>query len=87
MTRDTYTVRASRWDRGWELHIAGPNRYEGTTQAGGLRSAEAMARDYIALDLDVPEDSFDVKVVPEVGGFLGDLTTAGVATAAEEKQA
>lgn len=73
MTRETYTVRAKRWEHGWELHIAGPDDYEGVTQSHGLKSAERMARDYIALDLEVPESSFDVDIVPEVGGFLGDL--------------
>jgi predicted XRE-type DNA-binding protein len=73
MNRDTYTVHAKRWQHGWELHIAGPNGYQGTSQSHGLKSAERMARDYIALDLEVPDDSFDVEIVPEVGGVLGDL--------------
>lgn len=72
MTRETYTVRAKRWNNGWELHIDGP-RVAGVTQTHGLKSAERMARDYIALDLEEPADSFDVKIIPEVGGFLGDL--------------
>jgi hypothetical protein len=38
------------------------------TQSRTLADAEGMARDYIALDLDVPEDSFDVRITPEVGG-------------------
>jgi predicted XRE-type DNA-binding protein len=73
VTRDTYTVRAQRWEHGWELHITGPEDYEGVSQSRGLKSAEAMARSYIGLDLEVSEDSFDVHIVPEVGGFLGDL--------------
>lgn len=73
MTRNTYTVHAKRWEHGWELAIAGPAGYEGASQAHGLKSAERMARDYIALDLEVPEDSFDVEIVPEVGGYLGEL--------------
>ena len=60
----TYEVLAKRWRRGWELHIAGV----GVTQARSLADAEGMARDYIALDLDVSEDSFDVRITPEVGG-------------------
>ena len=72
MTRESYTVRAKRWENGWELHIDGP-RVSGVTQTRGLKSAEYMARDYIALELEVPADSFDVTIVPEVGGFLGDL--------------
>jgi DNA-directed RNA polymerase specialized sigma subunit len=46
------------------LHIAGL----GVTQSRSLADAEEMARDYIAPDLDVPEDSFDVRITPEVGG-------------------
>ena len=72
MTKETYIVRARRWENGWELHIDGP-RVEGVTQTRGLKSAERMARDYIALELEQPVDSFDVKIVPEVGGFLGEL--------------
>lgn len=69
MNREAYTVRAKRWQNGWELHIDGL----GVTQAHGLKSAERMARDYIALDLEIPADSFDVNIVPEVGGVLGDF--------------
>lgn len=57
----TYSVRARPWEHGWELHIDGL----GVTQSRTLRDAGMMARDYIALDLDVPEDSFDVDVSPE----------------------
>ena len=60
----TYDVLAKRWRRGWELHITGV----GVTQSRSLADAETMARDYIALDLDVPEDSFDVRITAEVGG-------------------
>ena len=59
--RPSYTVRAKRWEHGWELHIAGV----GVTQSHGLDDAEMMVRDYIALDLDVPADSFDVVITPE----------------------
>ena len=61
--RATYEVVARRWRRGWVLHIEGV----GVTQSHSLTDAEIMARDYIALDRDVPEDSFDVRVTPEVG--------------------
>jgi DNA-directed RNA polymerase specialized sigma subunit len=63
---NTYAVRARRWARGWELHIDGV----GVTQSRNLSEAEGMVRDYVALDLDVDPDSFDVVIVPEVGdGF------------------
>ena len=73
MNRETYTVHAKRWQHGWELHISGPDDYDGVSQSHGLKSAERMARDYIALDLEIPDDSFDVEIVPEVGGVLGDF--------------
>jgi hypothetical protein len=59
----TYEVRAMRWARGWELHILGV----GVTQSRSLTDAEAMVRDYIALDRDVLPESFDVTIMPEVG--------------------
>jgi DNA-directed RNA polymerase specialized sigma subunit len=59
----TYEVVARRWRGGWELHITGV----GVTQSRNLADAGAMVRDYISLDLDVPEDSFDVRITPEVG--------------------
>ena len=57
----TYTVRPQRWDHGYELHIAGL----GVTQVDEISDAEDAARDFIALDLDVPEDSFSVVVESE----------------------
>lgn len=62
----TFTVRAQRWARGWELDIDGV----GVTQSHSLANAEGMARDYIALDLDIEPDSFDVNVTPVVGDGL-----------------
>ena len=51
----TYSVRAKRWEHGWELHIDGL----GVTQSDDLDEVETMVRDYISLDLGVPPDSFD----------------------------
>jgi len=59
----TYQVIAKRWTRGWELHIDGV----GVTQSGTLGAAEGMPRDYVAATLEVPEDSFDVKITRGVG--------------------
>jgi hypothetical protein len=56
----TYKVRPKLWERGWELHIDGM----GVTQSRSLRDAEGMARDYIALDTEVPPESFVVEIVP-----------------------
>ncbi|TYK45104.1 hypothetical protein [Actinomadura decatromicini] len=58
----TYTVRPKRWDHGYELHIEGL----GVTQVDDLSEAEETARDFIALDLEVPEDSFSVEIAPAV---------------------
>ncbi len=62
--RETYQVIARRWEHGWELHIDGV----GVTQARNLAEAETMVRHYVALDLDVADDSFDVAITPEIGG-------------------
>jgi predicted XRE-type DNA-binding protein len=61
--RETYQVVAHRWEHGWELHIDGV----GVTQSRSLSEAETMVRHYIALDLDAPEDSFEVSITPEIG--------------------
>jgi hypothetical protein len=79
----TYTVRAKRWARGWELHIDGV----GVTQSHTLHDAEAMARDYIMLDTDAPDGSFGIEIVPEVGGGLDEKTRAARAAVAEADQA
>jgi hypothetical protein len=68
----TYTVIAKRWERGWELHIDGI----GVTQSRALNDAEAMVRDYIALDTGAAPDSFNVEIVPEVGGSVDDEARA-----------
>jgi len=64
--KTTYTVMAKRWDRGWELHIDGV----GVTQSRTLNDAEAMVRDYIALDTGASADSFDVEIIPEISDAL-----------------
>jgi len=57
-------VRPKPWDHGYELHIEGL----GVTQADDRSEFEEVARDFIALDLDVPEDSFEVEIAPVVQG-------------------
>lgn len=80
----TYTVRAKRWARGWELHIDGV----GVTQSKTLNDAETMARDYIALDTGAAPTSFNVEILPEVGGGLDEETQEArqAVTAAEKAQ-
>jgi hypothetical protein len=60
--RPSYAVTAKRWEHGWELHIDGV----GVTQSADLDGAEEMVRDYIALDLGLPANSYDVIITPEV---------------------
>jgi len=61
-----FTAHATRWARGWELHIDGV----GVTQSRTLRDAKAMIRDYVALDLgkDISED--DIELTVELGDSL-----------------
>jgi hypothetical protein len=58
----TYTVRAKRWERGWELHIDGV----GVTQSQRLTDAEEMARDYISIMTNTAGETITVQIVPEV---------------------
>ncbi|MEU9843160.1 hypothetical protein AB0C69_28505 [Actinomadura sp. NPDC048032] len=54
-----FKVAARPWERGWELHIPDV----GVTQsAPNATDAEAMARDYIALERDLPLDAFQVVI-------------------------
>lgn len=77
-----YTVHARRWEHGWELEIDSV----GATQSHSLKDAEMMARDYIRLALDVPADSFDLELVPDVGdGLTEEVLQAKAETRAAEK--
>lgn len=66
MTRRCYTATARR-DGKWWL-IQAPEVEAAFTQVKRLDQAEAMIREAIALLLDVPEDSFDVTMVPHLEG-------------------
>jgi hypothetical protein len=71
----TYHVRAVRWARGWELHIADAGGAPaGVTQVRRLASAEAMVRDYLALDTGHAPESFVVQITPEVEGLSDEIT-------------
>jgi hypothetical protein len=58
-----YEVRARHWKHGWELHIDGV----GVTQSRSLSGAEKIAREYIALSLDVDPRSCDLTIIPALG--------------------
>jgi DNA-directed RNA polymerase specialized sigma subunit len=62
--RKVYTARAQREGKWWAISVEGlPGAL---SQVRRLDQAEAMAREVIALVLDLPEDSFDVVVTPEL---------------------
>ena len=62
MKRKTYTARCQRSGDWWAISV--PDLRGVHTQARRLEKAEAMVRDAIALFLDVPSDSFDVRIEP-----------------------
>jgi hypothetical protein len=55
----TYTVRARRWEHGWELHIDGV----GVTQSRDLDGAEQMVRAYLEslTGRDISDDSVVIQ--------------------------
>ncbi len=59
-----YTVRAKRWQHGWELHIEGV----GVTQSRSLASAESMVRDYVESLTGDPVTG-SVSIQPDLGGL------------------
>ncbi|WP_237155319.1 HicB family toxin-antitoxin system [Mycobacteroides abscessus] len=67
----TYHAVASRDTKYWLVHVPEIDKY---TQARALAEVEPMARDLIALWLEIPEDSFDVvtqiKLPPLVQSLL-----------------
>lgn len=62
MKRKTYTAQCRRVGDWWAINVLDVPRVH--TQARRLDQVETMARDAIALLLDVPEGSFDVVVKP-----------------------
>jgi predicted RNase H-like HicB family nuclease len=60
--RKTYTARCQRSGNWWAISV--PELREVHTQARRLEKAEAMARHAIALFLDVPSNSIDVRIEP-----------------------
>jgi predicted RNase H-like HicB family nuclease len=62
MKRKAYTARCQRSGDWWAISV--PELRGVHTQARRLEKAEAMARDAIALFLDVPSDSFDIRIEP-----------------------
>lgn len=85
MTRRTYRVTAERDGRWWLVRV--PEVPAAFTQARRLDQAEAMAREVIALLLDVPDDSFDLRLDPVVPAEIAPDLAEARRLRAEAKQA
>jgi predicted RNase H-like HicB family nuclease len=78
--RPTYKARCVRSGAWWAISVAEvPGAH---TQARRLEQAEAIAREAIALVLNVPPDSFDVELAPE----LAEELQAAIASMGQRKQ-
>lgn len=55
----TYEVTVNREGKWWMVSIP---ELDGITQARSVKEAHDMAKDYIAITLNVPIDSFDVQI-------------------------
>ena len=80
--RRTYRASAVRDGRWWFVQV--PDERGLFTQVRRLDQAEPMLREAIALMLEVPEDSFDVVVEPDLAS-IGELRGV-VQRAAEERE-
>jgi hypothetical protein len=61
-----WSVRARRWQHGWELHIDGV----GVTQSRGLAGAQQAVRDYVGTLTDHDTANDVVTIKPRVAGGL-----------------
>jgi len=67
IVKPTYKVSAVRSGRWWAIEV--PELRGAFSQARRLDQVESMAREVIALMLEVPEDSFDVVVEPDLSSI------------------
>ena len=67
----TYDVTLTREGKWWMVSIP---ELDGLTQARTIKEAHDMARDYIAVSLDVPADSFGIHVHAEKIGTVEHVT-------------
>lgn len=85
----TYDARVTRDGKWWMIAIPG---IDGLTQARRLSEAEQMAREYVALVLDVPFESVAIRLaIDEVGGIdvsgaLADISAGRERAAAMEAE-
>lgn len=80
----TYNVTVTREGRWWMVHI--PD-LDGLTQARNLAEAPLMAREYIAVTLNVPIEEVDVAMHYDTIGNVRDVNARLAAIAKEREQA
>ena len=73
----TYTVKAVRWEHGWELHIDG----EGVTQVRTLDHAAQQVRDYLETVHDRDFTDADIELRFDLDGLEVEVAAARRATA------
>ena len=80
----TYVVNAARSGRGWILTV--PEVQGAVSYVRGLGGALAHAREAIAFVLDVPDDSFEVHLEPDLApDDLAEISRARAAVAEAER--
>ncbi|MBW8804655.1 MAG: hypothetical protein JF587_12495 [Catenulisporales bacterium] len=80
---DTFTVTATRWDKGWELHIDGV----GVTQARKLSEADLMVRDLIARREGIDAENIEVHWTFDLGEELDSEIKAARAAVSDVERA
>jgi predicted RNase H-like HicB family nuclease len=80
-----YTAACRRSGNWWAISI--PELKGVHSQAKRLDQVEQMARDAIAVFLDVARDSFDIDVQPEVPDEVATALAARIAAVAAERRA
>ncbi len=80
----TYDVQVERGDKYWLVYVPAVDR---TTQSRTLREVEAMARDLIAIMLDVAPNSFSLKTDIELPAHASEYIEASTQARIVEAQA
>lgn len=74
----TITVRAERWEGGWEVYVGDT----GVTQSTTLAGAEDQARDYLATSLGGQPSDHHVSLFVNLDGLEKEVAGARAATVA-----
>lgn len=85
VSRTTYRVVAERSGDWWAISV--PEIRGVFTQAKRLEQVEGMARDAVALMLDVPAESFDLELEPHVASAIDVTVDEAVAASQRAREA